>query len=111
MASNCIVLFNPQVTQLFHVPVEERKYRDDHGGFGDNTDQQAKVCTEIMKACGVAIEINSAKDQSLTLMITGMENGRVARGGHGRGRYFFKNQNYAPTAKLKIPKLCPRDIA
>lgn len=59
------------VTQLFHLPVEERRYRDASGGFGDNTDQQAKVCTEIMKKCGVAIEINSAKDQSLTLMITG----------------------------------------
>jgi len=55
------------VTQLFHLPVEERKYP---GGFGD-TDQQARVCTEIMRKCGVAIEINSAKDQSLTLMITG----------------------------------------
>jgi len=59
------------VTQLFHLPVEERKYRDASGGFGDNTDQQARVCTEIMRKCGVAIEINSAKDQSLTLMITG----------------------------------------
>lgn len=59
------------VTQLFHLPVEERRYRDASGGFGDNTDQQARVCTEIMKKCGVAIEINSAKDQSLTLMITG----------------------------------------
>jgi len=59
------------VTQLFHLPVEERKFRDASGGFGDNTDQQARVCTDIMKKCGVAIEINSAKDQSLTLMITG----------------------------------------
>jgi len=59
------------VTQLFHLPVEERRFRDASGGFGDNTDQQAKVCTDIMKKCGVAIEINSAKDQSLTLMITG----------------------------------------
>jgi len=67
------------VTQLFHLPVEERKYRDASGGFGD-TDQQARVCTEIMRKCGVAIEINSAKDQSLTLMITGkIENVLKAR--------------------------------
>jgi len=59
------------VTQLFHLPVEERRFRDANGGFGDNTDAQAKVCTDIMKKCQVAIEINSAKDQSLTLMITG----------------------------------------
>jgi len=67
------------VTQLFHLPVEERRYRDASSGFGD-TDQQARVCTEIMRKCGVAIEINSAKDQSLTLMITGkIENVLQAR--------------------------------
>ena len=39
-----------------------------------------KVCTEIMRKCGVAIEINSAKDQSLTLMITGKASFIISNG-------------------------------
>lgn len=56
-------------THVFRLPHEERKFREvsEFGGTGD----QSKICADIMKNTGAVIEISSAKDQSLTFLITG----------------------------------------
>lgn len=60
-------------SQLFHVPEEERRFRDvSDKNFGDQGDGlQAKICTDIMHRTGARIEISSSKDLSLTILITG----------------------------------------
>ncbi|KAG1666666.1 Vigilin [Nymphon striatum] len=59
------------ITQLFHVPEEERRFRDvSDKNFGDQG-EQAKICADIMQRTGARIEICSSKDQSLTILITG----------------------------------------
>ncbi|GAA6217740.1 vigilin isoform X1 [Lates japonicus] len=50
------------ITQVFHVPLEERKYKDiNQFGEGD----QAKVCVDIMHKTGAHLELSLAKDQGL----------------------------------------------
>ncbi|CAL8385001.1 unnamed protein product [Arctogadus glacialis] len=56
------------ITQVFHVPLEERRYRD-NGQFGEG--EEAKVCLDIMQRTGAHIELSLAKDQGLSLMVTG----------------------------------------
>lgn len=60
-------------TQVFSVPVEERRFREmnEQHQFGERGREQAKICSEIMAATGVTIEISQAKDQSLTVVVTG----------------------------------------
>lgn len=57
------------VTQIFCIPVEERKFIDGEQTFGDQ--EQGKICQDIMTKTGVSIEMSSAKDKSLTVVITG----------------------------------------
>lgn len=58
-------------TQVFHVPVEERKYKDVAGNsFGNETN---KKCNEIATRMGVKVEICCSKDQSLHIVISGNE--------------------------------------
>jgi len=63
------------ISVVFHLPVEERRYRDasDHhfGGQGE----QAKICADIMHKTGTNIEVSLAKDGSLTVLITGKQDG------------------------------------
>eukprot|EP00061_Rhincodon_typus_P018519 g47721.t1 len=56
------------ITQVFHVPLEERKYKEiTQFGEGD----QAKICLDIMQKTGAHIELSLAKDQGLSIMVSG----------------------------------------
>ncbi|XP_055958186.1 vigilin [Patella vulgata] len=58
-------------TQVFSVPLEERRFKEmDDRLFGDET-EQTKICKDIMSKTGVSIEISMAKDQSLTVVVHG----------------------------------------
>ena len=56
-------------TQVFHVPVEERRYKDVNFG-GNETNKKSE---EIAKRLGVKVEICCSKDQSLHIVISGNE--------------------------------------
>lgn len=57
------------MTQVFHIPVEERK---DQGTFGSgSTEDSHKNIKNVMEKTGAKIEMSSNKDQSLTFLITG----------------------------------------
>lgn len=56
--------------QVFHVPLEERRYTSEPASFGAES-PQAGIVREIMEKTGCAIEMSQAKDQSLTIMVTG----------------------------------------
>ncbi|XP_056325157.1 vigilin [Danio aesculapii] len=56
------------ITQVFHVPLEERRYKD-NSQFGEG--EEAKVCLDIMQKTGAHIELSLAKDQGLSIMVTG----------------------------------------
>lgn len=59
-------------TQVFSVPVEERRYKEmTEQQFGEKGREQAKICNDIMASTGVTIEMSLAKDQSLSVVITG----------------------------------------
>lgn len=60
-------------TQVFTVPLEERRFKDDYdNSFGDEG-KQADICKEIMSKTGVTIEMSLSKDQTLTVVVTGKE--------------------------------------
>lgn len=56
------------VTQVFHVPCEDRKSSDSEN-FGEG--ESLRTCQQIMKETGANIEISSGKDHSLTFLIKG----------------------------------------
>ncbi|XP_061525204.1 vigilin isoform X2 [Phycodurus eques] len=56
------------ITQVFHVPLEERRYKD-NSQFGEG--EEAKVCLDIMQRTEAHIELSLAKDQGLSVMVTG----------------------------------------
>lgn len=56
------------MVQVFHVPLEERRYKD-NSQFGEG--EEAKVCLDIMQRTGAHIELSLAKDQGLSIMVTG----------------------------------------
>lgn len=55
---------------MFHVPVEERRYKSNDPTFGGEN-QQAAVIRDIMSKTGCKIEMSQSKDLSLTIMVTG----------------------------------------
>ncbi|EDO37476.1 predicted protein [Nematostella vectensis] len=58
------------VTQVFRVPLEERRYKLFHEAtFGD--ERQHSICRDIMAKTGASIEVSLGKDLSLTIMVTG----------------------------------------
>ncbi|CAH0554703.1 unnamed protein product [Brassicogethes aeneus] len=59
------------ITQVFRVPLEERKLDGSHK-FGEG--ESIQTCGNIMKETGAHIEISHGKDQSLTFLITGKQN-------------------------------------
>ncbi|WAR14759.1 VIGLN-like protein [Mya arenaria] len=60
-------------TQVFTVPLAERKFRDDlENSFGDEG-KQADVCKDIMARTGVTIEMSLSRDQTLTVVVSGRE--------------------------------------
>lgn len=52
--------------------MEERRYKEINEQFGGQG-EQAKICAEIMERTGAHIEISSAKDQSLAILVTGKQ--------------------------------------
>ncbi|MGH0189957.1 UNVERIFIED_CONTAM: hypothetical protein FKN15_040529 [Acipenser sinensis] len=53
------------ITQVFHIPLEERRYKD-NSQFGEG--EEAKLCLDIMQKTGAHIELSLAKDQGLSIM-------------------------------------------
>ncbi|CAN7986811.1 unnamed protein product [Ixodes pacificus] len=61
------------ITQIFHVPSEERRFRETSSQrFGD-LGEQAKICADIMRDTQTTIEVSSSRDLSLTVLVTGRE--------------------------------------
>ena len=56
--------------QIFHVAIEERRYKSKMSPFGTEHNQ-AGIVRDIMTKTGCKIETNESKDQTLTVMITG----------------------------------------
>ncbi|XP_055649272.1 vigilin-like [Falco peregrinus] len=56
------------ITQVFHVPLEERKYKG-MNQFGEG--EQAKICLDIMRKTGAHLELSLAKDQGLSIVVSG----------------------------------------
>ncbi|KAJ8274644.1 hypothetical protein COCON_G00092690 [Conger conger] len=67
-ASKLRPLKSSVVTQVFHVPLEERKYKDINQ-FGEG--EQGKICVDIMQKTGAHLELSMAKDQGLSIMVSG----------------------------------------
>lgn len=57
------------ITQVFRVPYEERVKIDGNNQFGESA--SSRICADITTRTGAHIEISSAKDQSLTFLVTG----------------------------------------
>ncbi|XP_018011553.1 vigilin [Hyalella azteca] len=57
------------VTQVFDVRHEERAKIDGNNQFGESA--SSSICADITKKTGAHIEISSAKDHSLTFLVTG----------------------------------------
>lgn len=86
-------------TQVFTVPLEERRFREmNEHKFGDES-EQAKICKDIMQKTGVSIEISLAKDESMTVVI----NGRSDAVMKARREVVSKLQTQA-SVTVKIPR-------
>lgn len=59
------------VNQVFHVPVEERRYNFDEPSFGGGESRQLDIVREIIERTGCDIEMSQTKDRALTIMVTG----------------------------------------
>lgn len=60
------------VTQVFHIPSEERRGgSSSNGSFG--TDDSNRILKSVMEKTGAKVELSSNKDQSLTFLITGKQ--------------------------------------
>jgi len=67
------MLMSSTVTQVFHIPVEERKDQVT-GHFGEGSmDSSHKIIKSVMEKTGAKIEMSSNKDQSLTFLISGKQ--------------------------------------
>jgi len=59
------------VTQVFSVPYEEKRYKN-FSSFGNGElDKQNAAIRDVMSKTGATIEVSTAKDQSLTILVTG----------------------------------------
>ncbi|XP_060078333.1 vigilin-like [Ylistrum balloti] len=97
--SNKMTMKTSTCTQVFTVPMEERRYKEfNEQSFGDETDQ-AKICKEIMARNNVSIEMSCAKDQSLTVVIHGKDQNVMK----ARREIVSRLQTQANTL-LKIPR-------
>jgi len=89
------------VTQVFSVPLEERKFKEiSEQQFGERPGRnQAKICVDIMAKTGVAIEMSLSKDQSLAFVITGKSDSvLLAR------KLVVQQLQTQASVQLKIPK-------
>ena len=62
---------HPNTYQVFHVPVEERRYNFDEPSFGGRESRQLDIVREIIERTGCDIEMSQTKDHALTIMVTG----------------------------------------
>eukprot|EP00731_Ephydatia_muelleri_P037646 Em0528g2a len=53
------------VTQVFHVPLEERRFQATESSFGN---RQSEIVCDIMEKTGCSIELSQTKDHTLTIM-------------------------------------------
>ena len=67
----CILTTDYHSLQVFHVPVEERRYNFDEPSFGGGESRQLDIVREIMERTGCDIEMSQTKDRALTIMVTG----------------------------------------
>ncbi|XP_037085913.1 vigilin-like [Pollicipes pollicipes] len=81
------------VTQVFHVPSEERKT----DRFGE--DSSMRACGEIMQKTGTNIEASTGRDHSLTFIISGKQE-QVLRA----KRLILENFQTQVTQSISIPK-------
>uniref|UniRef100_S4RAX2 Vigilin n=1 Tax=Petromyzon marinus TaxID=7757 RepID=S4RAX2_PETMA len=87
------------ITQVFHVPLEERKFKEmNQTQFGEGG-EQGKICLDIMQKTGAHIELSLAKDQGLSIMVTGKHEFVMK----ARKEIVAKLQTQA-TAMVAIPK-------
>ena len=56
---------------MFYVPLEERRYKNLDQPFSSDRSAQAQACQQISKQHDVHIETTLARDQSLTVVLTG----------------------------------------
>lgn len=56
--------------QVFHVPLEERRYQVDDGSFGADS-RQADIVRDVMAQTSCDIEMSQTKDRGLTIMVSG----------------------------------------
>lgn len=61
------------ITQIFHVPSEERRFRETSSQRFGELGEQAKICADIMRDTQTTIEVSSSRDHSLTVLVTGRE--------------------------------------
>eukprot|EP00118_Oscarella_pearsei_P024630 m.306469 g.306469 ORF g.306469 m.306469 type:complete len:1252 (+) comp41271_c0_seq1:220-3975(+) len=87
------------VTQIFTVPLEERRYREmNDEQFGENK-QTHQICRVVMEKTGCSIQLSLAKDQSLTFVLSGkVETVLKAR------KLILAQIQTQYTVELKIPK-------
>jgi hypothetical protein len=67
-----IKMKSSNITQVFRVASEERRYQELNSRFGEQA-EQAKICADIMQKTGAHIEMSISKDGTLTFLITGKE--------------------------------------
>ncbi|KAK7086534.1 hypothetical protein SK128_008145 [Halocaridina rubra] len=85
------------ITQVFRVPYEERVKIDGNNQFGESA--SSRICADITTKTGAHIEISSAKDQSLTFLVTG-KNDAVMRA----KRLVLEKFQTQARQTIKIPK-------
>lgn len=86
------------ITEAFKLSAEERASRGFGKAFGTVSEEQQK-CNQIAQLTGTKIELNEAKDQSITILITGKEKNVE----EARTRLVRELQTQA-TIRLEIPK-------
>ncbi|KAF7634001.1 hypothetical protein Mgra_00006630 [Meloidogyne graminicola] len=88
------------VTEAFKLSAEERASRGGNGRtFGGPVSEEQQKCNQIASATGTKIELNEAKDHSITILITGKQKNVE----EARTRLVRDLQTQA-TVRLEIPK-------
>ncbi|KAG8302743.1 hypothetical protein J6590_025018 [Homalodisca vitripennis] len=67
-ANNKMRVGTSDITQVFNVPAEERRY-DHSNSFGEK--ESVRTCQSIMKDTGARIEMSTSKNQNLTFLVSG----------------------------------------
>lgn len=86
------------VTQIFTIPLDERRYRDGGNKFGAN-DNQKEISDVIRNFPEVNIEVASSRDRSLTVVLTG----RAQNVAKAKASVMSRLQTQTST-QLKIPQ-------